>query len=127
MSAYGSTAALYGAASRALGTPRSIEHDVFSKITARMRRAQNDQTAFADLAAALHDNRRLWFALATDIAGDGNSLPRDLRASLLGLAAFVDTHTARVVAREATADILIDINASIMRGLRGDRGSAENE
>lgn len=127
MSAYGSTAALYGAASRALGTPRSIEHDVFSEVTARMRRAQSERNAFADLAAALHDNRRLWFALATDIAGDGNNLPRDLRASLLGLAAFVESHTARVVAREAAPDILIDINASIMRGLRGDRGSAENE
>jgi len=125
MSAYGSTAAVYGAASRALGTPRSIEHDVISQITARIRRTSGDRLRFGELAVALHDNRRLWAILATDLASPDNRLPVKLRASLLGLAAFVDRHSLRVLAREAEADILVDINVSIMRGLRGDLAEGE--
>lgn len=122
MSAYGSTAAAYGAASRALGTPRSIEHQVFSQITGRIARAQGDKARFPELVAALHENQKLWSLLAADLAGPANALPNDLRGRLFALAEFVRVHTGKVLAREAEADILVDINTSIMRGLRGETG-----
>ncbi|MEO0819220.1 MAG: flagellar biosynthesis regulator FlaF [Pseudomonadota bacterium] len=119
MSAFGSSAAAYGAASRALGTPRSIEHDLFSEITGRLSRAAGPGGSFSDLASALNDNMALWRTLALDLTAPDNALPEALRAQLLSLATFVERHTALVIARKASADPIIEINTAIMRGLRG--------
>ncbi len=50
---------------------------------------------------------------------DGNKLPDALRAQLIGLAEFVRKHGMQVLAGKASIVPLIDINTSIMRGLRG--------
>ena len=51
---------------------------------------------------------------------DGNRLPLQLRASLLSLAEFVRRHSLAVLGGRASVAPLIDINTSIMKGLRGD-------
>jgi flagellar biosynthesis activator protein FlaF len=105
-------------------TARSTEYDAIARITARLKAAVTSQPpGFAQLAAALHDNRRLWTTLAADVADPGNALPDALRAQLLYLAEFTDQHSRKVLAREADADALIEINTAVMRGLRGDRGA----
>ena len=115
----------YSAPGAPVRTPRSTEYDAIARITARMKAAQdNAATGFAQLAAALHDNRRLWTVLATDVAGAGNALPEALRARLIYLAEFTDQHSRRVLAGEADAGPLIEINTAVMRGLRGDGGEA---
>ena len=119
MSAHGSSATVYGAATRALGTPRSIEHQVFSQITGRLRRAISTPDDFPELAGALNANLTLWLAVAADVSGPGNGLQADLRARLFSLADFVRLHTARVLAREAEPDVLLEINGAVMGGLRG--------
>ncbi len=50
---------------------------------------------------------------------DDNKLPDALRAQLIGLAEFVRKHSLQVLAGKASIVPLIDINTSIMRGLRG--------
>jgi len=116
--------AVYGAPVAAIRTPRDIEYEVFARITRRLRTASADGSGgFAALVAALHDNRKLWDVLASDLAGDENGLPSPLRAGLLSLALFTERHTADVLRGNGTAEVLIEINTAVMRGLRGDPGA----
>jgi len=116
----------YGAHASRIRTDRAVEYDAFSRVTGRLSAAarRDDDEAFSDLCAALHDNRRLWTVIALDVAGDGNRLPDDLRARLLYLARFTDQHTSKVMAGKADPSVLIDVNTAVMRGLAGQGGSA---
>jgi len=112
--------AAYATPTNAHKSPRAVEYDLFAQITAEMRKAQDSTlTKFADLAAALHRNRALWSELAFDLASDDNALPVSLKAQLLSLSQFAITHTNAVLAGEEDAQVLIDINLAIMRGLKG--------
>lgn len=105
-------------------TPRGIEYDLFARVTHRLKAAQSDgQSDFAALAAALHENRRLWSTLAADVAEPRNALPAPLRAQLFYLFEFTDQHSSKVLSGDATVAVLIDINTAVMRGLRGEVGA----
>jgi flagellar biosynthesis activator protein FlaF len=110
--------AAYGASIRVTRSPRDTEFDVLARVTKRLRAASAPDAAFPDLASAIHDNRSLWSLFALDLALPTNGLPKDLRERLLSLARFVDDHSSRVLNESATTDVLIDINTSVMRGLR---------
>ncbi|MEM6943361.1 MAG: flagellar biosynthesis regulator FlaF [Pseudomonadota bacterium] len=120
MTAPGASHAAYGQASRALGTPRSIEYQVFSRVTGRLRAAMAPDAPFPDLAAALWENQRLWTALMGDLARADNELPEALRGQLVSLGVFVLSHSRRVMTREAAPQPLLEINTAVMRGLRGE-------
>lgn len=100
-------------------TARQAEHQVFSTVTARLRAALRAPGDMAPLAAALHDNRRLWTRLAADVADAGNGLPPELRARLFYLAEFTHHHTQRLLRGEGEGQVLLEINAAVMRGLGG--------
>lgn len=101
-------------------TPRAAEYEIFARVTHRLSAVDEaDRAAFPTLAAAASDNQRLWAALAEDLMGEGNGLPGPLRGQLIGLSEFVRRHTLRVLAGQASVAPLVDINTSIMRGLRG--------
>ncbi|MEM1297908.1 MAG: flagellar biosynthesis regulator FlaF [Pseudomonadota bacterium] len=108
----------YVAATRKTGMPRSIEYQLFSKTTGRLNRASQPDGSFPDLAEALSDNLELWRTLAVDVVDDENGLPAQLRAQLLYLFEFTNAHTSKVLRGEADVSALIDINTSIMKGLR---------
>lgn len=120
MNAMQQARAAYRTAEHPIRTPRSTEYEVFARITARLKAAARPAARFHDLATAIHDNRSLWAALAADVAGEGNALPRPLRARILYLAEFTRQHSTRVLRAGATAEPLIAINTAVMRGL-GDR------
>jgi flagellar protein FlaF len=105
------------------GTParslRGIEYDLFARVTHRLK-ATLGRRDLAALAAALHDNHQLWTVLAADVAEPGNALPPALRARLFYLYEFTDQHSRKVLAGDASAEVLVDINTAIMRGLRGE-------
>ncbi len=104
-------------------TDRGTEYQIFARITHRLKAANTlGSIGFSALARALHENRRLWTALASDVAEDDNQLPPLLRARIFYLAEFTNQHTSKVLAGDATAEVLIDINTAIMRGLRQDGG-----
>lgn len=100
-------------------SPRSIELQILGEVTSRLRQAAKvaDATAFPRLAAALHDNRRLWVHLAADVAASGNGLPAPLRAQIFYLAEFTNFHTRRILREGADPAILIEVNATVMQGL----------
>ena len=121
-------ASAYTDARDASVTPRQAEYRVFAKATHRLSDAAKaletaEPGAFPRLATALHDNQRLWTALAVDAASDANGLPDSLRAGIVSLAGCVRGHSAKVLAGDAAAGPLIDINAALMKGLRGEGGA----
>ncbi len=100
-----------------LRSARSAELSVFAEVTARLNAAL--VAGFPALVAAIHDNRRLWTRIAADVSDDGNGLDPDLRARIFWLAEFTDHHSRRVLAGEAGAEPLIEINTAMIRGLGG--------
>ena len=103
----------------AVKTERDTEYDAFSRITFALRNAAAGADPHETILA-VHKNNELWTILATDLMQPGNNLPDDLKAGLLSLAHFSIRHGHAV--RNGSGDIsaLIDINISIMKGLRGE-------
>lgn len=127
---------MYGAGTRSVGTPRGIEYEAFARVTSRLKavatklaqsKRQGLRTGnkahlqvsghFGELTSALHENRRLWTLLASDVADNENGLPKDLRVRILYLAEFIRQHTAKVLKSEASVVPLLEINIAVMRGL----------
>lgn len=99
-------------------TERGLEYDAFARITHHLGlAAAKGREDIHNLAAALHDNRRLWTILATDVADPENPLPQELRARIVYLAQFSHHHSTMVLNGDASIQPLIDINTAMMRGL----------
>ena len=112
--------AAYASSGSGARTPRATEYEVFARVTRKLAAAHAAGSAgFALVAEAIHDNRRLWVALASDVAEPANSLPQGLRAQIFYLAEFTFHQSRRILAGEGEVDVLIDINTAIMKGLRG--------
>lgn len=107
----------YSQDSQPLRTNRRTEYEAFARITHRLKSASTRLADRTELANALHQNRRLWATLAADVAIEQNALSPDLRARLLYLAEFTRRHSSLVL-RGAPVDPLLEINTSIMSGLR---------
>ncbi|SHF33132.1 flagellar protein FlaF [Litoreibacter ascidiaceicola] len=108
----------YGKNNTPLRTNRGIEYEVFARVTRSLTEALNaDVTEFPKLVEALHANRQLWNTLAADVADVDNALPEMLRAQIFYLAEFVNFHTSKALAGNATVSALLDVNLSVMRGL----------
>ena len=115
----------YAAAAAPIRTERGTEYAVFARITHRLKVLDEaDKSSFPQLAQAVFDNAKLWGMLAEDLMQDSNALPVALRAQLVSLAEFVRRHSLAVLAGRAQVAALIDINTSIMKGLRGDAEAA---
>lgn len=100
-------------------TPRGTEYEAFARVTHQLKAAANEGPAgFARLAEAIYKNRQLWSMLAADVAESENGLPNDLRARVFYLAEFTNTHSRKVLRGDDSADILVEINTAVMRGLR---------
>ena len=63
-----------------------------------------------------------WTEFTFDLASDENLLPTALRAQLLGLAKFIMSHSDAVLNGRDHAEVLVDLNVAIMRGLNGESG-----
>jgi flagellar protein FlaF len=111
-------ASAYGTIIRRTEDPRDIEYRVFEQVTAALQAASAADAPFTARISAVHRNRELWQTLACDLAGDDNLLPEQLRAKLISLAIWVTRETEQVMHHGAPLDDLIEINRSIMQGLR---------
>lgn len=105
--------------------PRNLEYDLLARASQRLTAAaQRRGEDYPGLIAALDENLRLWSTLAADVAEPGNGLPAKLRAQLFYLYEFTAEHSRAIRARNASVEVLVDINTAVMRGLRGDGGGA---
>lgn len=101
---------------------RSAEYEAFAHVTSRLQATLVNPTKnVTELVEAVHLNRKLWRVLATDAADNANLLPDELRAGIISLYEFVKTHSSAVLQRNVGPQTLIEINASVMRGLNAGR------
>lgn len=114
----------YRRQSLVLRTDRGIEYDAFAWITHRLQTtASLGPNDFGVLVSALHDNRRLWTILVTDVADRNNPLPPEVKARIVYLAEFTRLHSTKVLRGAGSVDVLVEINSAIMRGLRESGGA----
>ena len=99
--------------------PRATEYRLFGKVTGALIDAQKANASGGPLMEAVDWNRRLWHTLATDCMDDRNQLPKDLRAKIVSLSLWVNRYSKQVTRKGATIDPLIEINRTIMQGLKG--------
>jgi flagellar biosynthesis activator protein FlaF len=68
---------------------------------------------------ALRRNWRLWTIFQASLLDPACELPAAIRSNLLGLANFIDRHTAELLAHgdAAKIDVLVNINRQISEGL----------
>lgn len=119
MNYYAQAQSAYDLSRQGLQTDRAAEYDTFRKVTAAIKQNMElGDKGFAGLVSALHQNRRLWTILATEVADKDNKLPAQLRAQVFYLAEFTEVQTRKILRNEGNAQILIEINTSIMRGLK---------
>ena len=78
--------------------------------------------------AALRRNWRLWTIFQASLLDPECTLPPDIRGILIGLANFIDKHSAELLAKPdpGLIDVLININVQIGEGLlAGARAAAQ--
>jgi flagellar protein FlaF len=97
--------------------PRETEYRLFGEVTRALIQAQDTVDAQVR-TAALDWNRRLWTLLAADCSGPNNLLSKEVRAQIVSLSLWVGRHTSKAIRREEDIQPLIDVNRSIMEGLR---------
>lgn len=107
------------AATAPVRTPTATEYVAFQRVTASLIKSSRDDAPMTERAAAIHDNRRLWAALALDLANDANGLPEMLRARLLYLAEFSLLSCSKALRDKSALAPMIEVNTAVMRGLSG--------
>lgn len=125
MIAHSAARAAYSRPEAPQRNPRDLEYDLLARATkALSQAARGTPRNYPALVAALDENQRLWSALAADVAEPGNGLPAQLRAQLFYLYEFTAQHSQAIRDKDASVEVLIDINSAVMRGLRGQGGAS---
>lgn len=101
-------------------TPRETEIRAFAHVNTLLAGAAGVQAR----VAALHTNHKLWSVLLMDLAAPANSLPRELRGRLAGLAIWVQRESTRLMNSTDPLDALIGINRDMAEGLAAQRDVA---
>lgn len=105
--------------------PRDTEYRAFSEATRRLMAAQAEgRDDLKRLIEAIHLNRTLWGAIASDCADPANQLPSETRALIISLARWVTAYSSGVMQKKQSLDPLIDVNRMIMDGLAGKQPAA---
>ena len=108
----------YQKAQSAAEDPRSTEYRLFGQVTGALIDAHRAGIKGVPLVQAVDWNRRLWGTLAADCMSESNQLSRELRAQIVSLSIWVSKYSSQVMHQGASLDPLIDINRTIMQGLR---------
>ncbi|SHH63872.1 flagellar biosynthesis regulator FlaF [Marivita hallyeonensis] len=109
----------YYHAQQSIKSERENEYDIIFRITRELKQAflvrYEDYPKFVN---ALNKNRNLWTILASDLLQPGNQLPKELKAQLFYLGEFVQDYSRRALKERLSISPLLDVNMSILRGLR---------
>lgn len=108
----------YQQSANAAQNPRDTEYRLLGQVTASLLKAQEPGVEQRDKVDALLWNCSVWSAFRVDLMDPANQLPKELRASLVSLSIFVEKETAAAIDGTVDLSALIEINKSIMDGLR---------
>lgn len=97
--------------------PSQVEYRLFVQVTNALIAVQDARPHDKKMIEALDWNRRMWSVFASDCGAKGNSLPDQLRASIVSLSLWVSKHSSGVMRGREKVGPLIDINRTIMEGL----------
>jgi len=100
--------------------PRTTEYRLFGQVTGALidvQKAGHDSSPL--LVDAIDWNKRLWRTLAADCMDDRNQLPQEVRAKIVSLSLWIAKYSRKVTREGASLDPLIQVNRTIMQGLRG--------
>ena len=91
-----------------------------------MSKAQLAANGYSNSGERIKDFRTQEYDVIIDVTrelqklrDDANALPQNLRASLLYMAKFVSHHSNKVLKKDGDLAILVDLNVSVLRGLKG--------
>lgn len=99
-------------------TDRALEYDAFAQVTIDLKRAADNTADFVHFAQAVDRNRSLWSLVAASVSDPKNLFSAELRAQLFYLFEFTTLHSQKALKNEANLDALVEINLSVMRGLK---------
>lgn len=108
----------YQKVQRTTESPRNSEYRLFGTVTSALIAAKGLDRLDKKLIEALDWNRRMWTVLAGDCSDDGNELPEKLRAQIISISLWVSRYSSEVMRGKGDIDDLIDINKTIMEGLK---------
>lgn len=115
----------YARAQKTTAAPRDAEYRAFAEATRKLLGAAAEgREDLKQLIEAVHLNRSLWAALASDCADARNQLPAETRALIISLARWVSLYSSDVMRKKESVEPLIDVNRIIMDGLAGKRAEA---
>lgn len=101
-----------------VASPREAEYLAFSAVTRALLEAEEaGRDALKARIEAVHANRQLWGALASDCANVKNLLPEKTRAQIILLSRWVASYSSEAVRKRESLEPLIDVNKIIMEGL----------
>lgn len=111
---------------------RALESSLLSKAAVLLKLCQEHwgtEGHAERLDDALRFNQRLWTFFQTELAEESNPLPRELRANLLSLSAFIDKRTFETMAAPSAdkLNVLININRQIAEGLSSGAVASSDE
>ncbi len=107
----------YGRAQNIAENPRSTEYRLLAQVCGALSRARDSKRGTSDFVDALLWNKKVWDAFIIDLSSDGNRLPIELRAQIIGIGLWVGRETIQVLDGTGDIDSLINVNKSIMEGL----------
>jgi flagellar biosynthesis activator protein FlaF len=114
----------YGKVQNATENPRSMEYRLLGQVTAALTKARDGARGTAEFVDALLWNKKVWDAFIVDLSSEGNRLPKELRAQIIGIGLWVGRETIQVLDGTGDIDALINVNKTIMEGLAPQTGQA---
>jgi len=99
--------------------PRTTEYRLFGQVTGALIDVQKAGQDGGPLVDAIDWNKKLWRTLAADCMDDRNQLPQEVRAKIVSLSLWIAKYSRKVTREGASLDPLIQVNRTILQGLRG--------
>ena len=107
----------YGRAQNIVENPRSTEYRLLEQVCGALTRARDSKRGTSEFIDALLWNKKVWDAFIIDLSSDGNRLPIELRAQIIGIGLWVGRETIQVLDGTGDIDALLNVNKTIMEGL----------
>jgi flagellar biosynthesis activator protein FlaF len=99
--------------------PRTTEYRLFGQVTGALIDIQKTGRDGGPLVEAIDWNKKLWRTLAADCMDERNQLPQEVRAKIVSLSLWIAKYSRKVTREGASLDPLIQVNRTIMQGLKG--------